>query len=110
MTWNPAHVGELMTQLLSMSQKQAGRVRCREEVEDLAHIIFCCPRWHKERRQVELPADNTTVPPCVKLHGLLPATQVPPVTHHEPELVHRECALFGLMGQADTATWSWLLY
>eukprot|EP00971_Amphidinium_carterae_P293737 5831743-Amphidinium_carterae.1 len=48
-----------------------------------------CPHWHKERRQVELPTDDVTVPACVKLHGLLPALQVPPVISHEPAVVHR---------------------
>eukprot|EP00971_Amphidinium_carterae_P186196 3696010-Amphidinium_carterae.1 len=25
-------------------------VRCKEEPEDLSHIVFRCPHWHKERR------------------------------------------------------------
>eukprot|EP00971_Amphidinium_carterae_P222525 4416902-Amphidinium_carterae.3 len=33
-------------------------VRCREEPEDLSHILYPCPHWHKERRQVELPEDD----------------------------------------------------
>eukprot|EP00971_Amphidinium_carterae_P054240 1068472-Amphidinium_carterae.1 len=37
-------------------------VRCKEEVEDLSHIMFRCPRWHKKRRQVELPADDVETP------------------------------------------------
>eukprot|EP00971_Amphidinium_carterae_P074817 1478513-Amphidinium_carterae.1 len=55
------------------------------------HIVlrFISMYWHTERRQVKLPADDAEVPPCVKLHGLLPAPQVPPVLDHEPELVHR---------------------
>eukprot|EP00971_Amphidinium_carterae_P001114 21867-Amphidinium_carterae.1 len=38
-------------------------VRCHEEVGDLSHIIFRCPQWHKERRQVELSADDDASPP-----------------------------------------------
>eukprot|EP00971_Amphidinium_carterae_P274311 5443738-Amphidinium_carterae.1 len=44
-----------------------------EEVEDLSHVMFSCPHWHKERCQVELPTDDDTVPACVQLHGLQPA-------------------------------------
>eukprot|EP00971_Amphidinium_carterae_P025968 512067-Amphidinium_carterae.7 len=51
----------------------------------LSHIIFQCPCWHKERRQVELPAADT--PACVKLHGLLPAPRVLAVLSQEPALV-----------------------
>eukprot|EP00971_Amphidinium_carterae_P260313 5164637-Amphidinium_carterae.1 len=65
-------------------------VRCKEEPEDLSHIVFRCPHWHRERRDVELPADNDAVPPCVKLHGLLPAPRVPAIRHFEPALVYRE--------------------
>eukprot|EP00971_Amphidinium_carterae_P087110 1723173-Amphidinium_carterae.1 len=59
------------------------------EVENLSHIVSRCPHWHKERRQVELPEDDQTVPACVKLHGLLLAAKVPSVITHEPVLVHR---------------------
>eukprot|EP00971_Amphidinium_carterae_P169808 3364292-Amphidinium_carterae.1 len=52
------------------------------------YLILSCPHWHKERCQVELPADDATVPTCAKLHGLLPALRAPPVIYHEPELVH----------------------
>eukprot|EP00971_Amphidinium_carterae_P123238 2440196-Amphidinium_carterae.1 len=45
--------------------------------------------WHKERREVELPTDDDTTPPCVKLHGILPAPRVPPVLTQEPVLVNR---------------------
>eukprot|EP00971_Amphidinium_carterae_P110667 2192065-Amphidinium_carterae.1 len=44
-------------------------VRCKAEPEDLSHIVFRCPHWHKERRDVELPADDVSIPPCVRLHG-----------------------------------------
>eukprot|EP00971_Amphidinium_carterae_P170445 3377168-Amphidinium_carterae.1 len=64
-------------------------VRWQAEPEDLSHIFFHCPHWHKERRDVELPADDDTTPPCVKLHGILPAPRVPPVITHEPVLVCR---------------------
>eukprot|EP00971_Amphidinium_carterae_P309320 6146927-Amphidinium_carterae.1 len=77
-------------------------VRCCEEAEDLAHILFRCPHWHKERRQVELPADDDGTPACVKLHGLLPAPRLPAVLTHEPALVYRAGAgteLSGLMDQ-----------
>eukprot|EP00971_Amphidinium_carterae_P102345 2026227-Amphidinium_carterae.3 len=46
-------------------------VRCQAEPEDPSHILFRCPHWHKERREVELPADDDTILPCVKLHGIL---------------------------------------
>eukprot|EP00971_Amphidinium_carterae_P181654 3603961-Amphidinium_carterae.1 len=62
------HVGELC-------------VRCKEEPEDLPHIIFRCPHWYKERRE--------EVPPCVKLHGLLPAPRLPAIRTFEPALVYR---------------------
>eukprot|EP00971_Amphidinium_carterae_P253018 5023312-Amphidinium_carterae.1 len=64
-------------------------VRCQAEPEDLSHILFRCPHWHKERREVELPADDDTTPPCVKLHGILAAPRVPPVITQEPVLVYR---------------------
>eukprot|EP00971_Amphidinium_carterae_P102900 2036917-Amphidinium_carterae.1 len=64
-------------------------VRCREEAEDLSHILLCCPHWHKERGRVELPADEDNTPACVKLHGLDPAPRVPAVITHEPALVNR---------------------
>eukprot|EP00971_Amphidinium_carterae_P079210 1567209-Amphidinium_carterae.1 len=72
-------------------------VRCHEEVEDLSHIVFRCPQWHKKRHQdhVDLPADDDTVPPCVKLHGLLPAPRVPTVIQHETaqEPHHQRCGV-----------------
>eukprot|EP00971_Amphidinium_carterae_P241971 4804262-Amphidinium_carterae.3 len=67
-------------------------VRCREEPEVLAHILFRCPQWHKERRQVELPDDDAETPPCVKLHGLLPAPRLPAILTkltYESALVNR---------------------
>eukprot|EP00971_Amphidinium_carterae_P112871 2235284-Amphidinium_carterae.1 len=64
-------------------------MRCKEEAEDLAHIIFRCPHWHKERRQVELPDDDVDTPPCVKLLGLLPAPRLPAIRTYEPALVNR---------------------
>eukprot|EP00971_Amphidinium_carterae_P002319 45812-Amphidinium_carterae.3 len=64
-------------------------VRCQEEPEDLAHILFRCPHCNKERRQVQLPEDDETTPACVKLHGLLPAPGVPAIMTHEPALTHR---------------------
>eukprot|EP00971_Amphidinium_carterae_P029093 572117-Amphidinium_carterae.1 len=42
-----------------------------------------------ERRQVELPVNDDETPACVKLHGLLPAPQVPAVLTDEPALVNR---------------------
>eukprot|EP00971_Amphidinium_carterae_P003896 77513-Amphidinium_carterae.1 len=55
-------------------------IRCREEAEKfqetLSHTIFRCPHLHKERRQVQFPATDATVAPCVNLHGLLLATGV----------------------------------
>eukprot|EP00971_Amphidinium_carterae_P065852 1304966-Amphidinium_carterae.1 len=70
------HVGELC-------------VRCKAEPEDLSHIDFRCPHWHEERREVELPADTEDVPPCVKLHGFLPAPMLPAIKSIEPALVYR---------------------
>eukprot|EP00971_Amphidinium_carterae_P197171 3913504-Amphidinium_carterae.1 len=57
------------------------------------HIMFRCPHWHEERRQVELPPDENNVPACVKLHGLLPALRVPPAIHQEPVLAIALAAL-----------------
>eukprot|EP00971_Amphidinium_carterae_P054938 1082841-Amphidinium_carterae.1 len=51
--------------------------------------MIICPHWHKEGREVQLPADDDTTPPCVKLHGLLPAPIVPLVLTHELVLVNR---------------------
>eukprot|EP00971_Amphidinium_carterae_P046112 907736-Amphidinium_carterae.2 len=71
--------------------------------EDLSHIMFRCARWHKERRQVELPADDEETPACVKLHGMLPAPQVPAVTPHELRgSTALELAPSGLMDQEGT--------
>eukprot|EP00971_Amphidinium_carterae_P267807 5313339-Amphidinium_carterae.1 len=64
-------------------------VGCQAEPEDLRHILDRCPHWHKERRDVQLPAGDDTTPPCVKLHGILPAPRVAPVITHEPVLVYR---------------------
>eukprot|EP00971_Amphidinium_carterae_P339016 6476609-Amphidinium_carterae.3 len=48
------------------------------------------PHWHKELRQVELPADDgEKTPVCVKLHGFLLAPKVPAVISQEPALVYR---------------------
>eukprot|EP00971_Amphidinium_carterae_P031051 611118-Amphidinium_carterae.1 len=38
---------------------------------------------------VELPADTDEVPPCVKLHGLLPAPRIPAIRTFEPALEYR---------------------
>eukprot|EP00971_Amphidinium_carterae_P296680 5893727-Amphidinium_carterae.1 len=54
----------------------------------------------KERRQVELLADDVSMPAIVKLHGLLPAPRVPPVN---PE--HRRC---GVGYYTDTQEKVWL--
>eukprot|EP00971_Amphidinium_carterae_P213836 4243981-Amphidinium_carterae.1 len=51
-------------------------------------VFFRCPHWHKERREVELPEDDDTTPPCAKL-GLLLAPRVPAILTHEPALVCR---------------------
>eukprot|EP00971_Amphidinium_carterae_P132706 2628455-Amphidinium_carterae.1 len=56
------------------------------EPEDLSHILYRRPHW---RRDVQLPADDDTIPPCVKLHGILPAPRVALVITHEPVLVYR---------------------
>eukprot|EP00971_Amphidinium_carterae_P018737 369411-Amphidinium_carterae.1 len=64
-------------------------VRCKDEAADLSHIVFRCPHWHKERREVELPEDDVNTPPCVKLHGLLPAPRLPAIRTHEPALANR---------------------
>eukprot|EP00971_Amphidinium_carterae_P267808 5313340-Amphidinium_carterae.1 len=64
-------------------------VRCQAEPEDLSHILYRCPHWHKERRDVQLPADDDATPPCVTLHGILPASRVAPVITHELVLVCR---------------------
>eukprot|EP00971_Amphidinium_carterae_P056708 1121160-Amphidinium_carterae.1 len=48
-------------------------VRCGEVFEDLEHIVHHCPASNAKRRQVVLPASALEVPPCIKLHGLLPA-------------------------------------
>eukprot|EP00971_Amphidinium_carterae_P132565 2625425-Amphidinium_carterae.1 len=63
--------------------------RCQAEPEDLTHILYRCPHWHKERRDVELPPDDDATRPCVKLHCILPAPRVPLVIVHEPVLVYR---------------------
>eukprot|EP00971_Amphidinium_carterae_P196069 3890536-Amphidinium_carterae.1 len=50
-----------------------------------------------ERCAVELPADSDAVPPCVKLHGLLPAPRLPAIRHFEPARTddphHRRCGV-----------------
>eukprot|EP00971_Amphidinium_carterae_P112885 2235513-Amphidinium_carterae.2 len=63
---------------------QALRARCGEAVEDLEH-----PAWAAEMREVALPASALDAPPCVKLHGLLPAPTQQVVLNHEPALVSR---------------------
>eukprot|EP00971_Amphidinium_carterae_P277051 5498042-Amphidinium_carterae.1 len=68
------------------SEEFGMRYALMEETEDLSHIVFRCPHWHKERRAVELPDDAEDVPPCVKLHGLLLAPRVPAVRTFEPAL------------------------
>eukprot|EP00971_Amphidinium_carterae_P279935 5557128-Amphidinium_carterae.1 len=55
-----------------------------QAVEDLEHIVHHCHAWAAERRDVDLPA-----PPCVKLHGLLPAPPRQVVLNHEPALAFR---------------------
>eukprot|EP00971_Amphidinium_carterae_P211551 4197570-Amphidinium_carterae.1 len=50
---------------------------------------FRCPHWNKERRQVQLPENDDTMPACVKLHGLIPAPRVPAILTHGPAQVHR---------------------
>eukprot|EP00971_Amphidinium_carterae_P140656 2787563-Amphidinium_carterae.1 len=83
-------------------------VHCREEVEDLAHIMFRCSHWHKERRrQVELPADDVSVP-RVKLHGLSPQTRLRrrcPLSYimNLSWCTAQVFTLFGLMGPVVTA-------
>eukprot|EP00971_Amphidinium_carterae_P225881 4479955-Amphidinium_carterae.1 len=57
--------------------------------EDLEHIVHHCPACAAERREVALPASVLDAPPCVKLHGLLPAPQRQVVINHEPALVSR---------------------
>eukprot|EP00971_Amphidinium_carterae_P327379 6458705-Amphidinium_carterae.3 len=64
-------------------------VRCGEAVEDLEHIVHHCAAWAAERREVVLPACALEAPPCVKLHGLLPAPQRQVVLNHEPALASR---------------------
>eukprot|EP00971_Amphidinium_carterae_P145912 2892046-Amphidinium_carterae.3 len=64
-------------------------VRCTEEPENLGHILYRCPHWHEEGCRVQLPVDDDTTPACVKLHGLLHASQVPAILTHEAALVHR---------------------
>eukprot|EP00971_Amphidinium_carterae_P050924 1002665-Amphidinium_carterae.2 len=41
------------------------------------------------RKDAEFPADEETVPPCVKLYGLLPAPRLPAIITHEPAVVYR---------------------
>eukprot|EP00971_Amphidinium_carterae_P105667 2092538-Amphidinium_carterae.1 len=72
----------LLSSLTSLAWKLC--VRCKE---DLSHIMFRCPYWHKERSHVAGDDDNVLA--CVKVHGLLPA-QVLVVLRHEPALVYRE--------------------
>eukprot|EP00971_Amphidinium_carterae_P093819 1856468-Amphidinium_carterae.1 len=79
-------------------------VRCGEAVEDLEHIVHPCPAWAAERWQVELPASALDAPPCVKLHGLLPAPKRQVVLNHEPALVSRRCGLMGLVVIVATLT------
>eukprot|EP00971_Amphidinium_carterae_P119498 2367214-Amphidinium_carterae.1 len=64
-------------------------VRCGEAVEDLEHIVHHCPAWAAERREVELPVSALAAPPCVKLHGLLPAPPRLVVLNHESALASR---------------------
>eukprot|EP00971_Amphidinium_carterae_P242668 4818288-Amphidinium_carterae.1 len=94
-------------------------VRCKEEVEDLSHILFRCPpHWQKERRQVELPVDDVETPVRVNLHGLLPAPWVPVVISqdaaktcvdgsdkHSSGPQHRRC---GVGYYTDTQERAWL--
>eukprot|EP00971_Amphidinium_carterae_P167053 3310499-Amphidinium_carterae.1 len=78
-------------------------VHCGEAVEDFEHIVHHCPPWAAERRAAALPAHAQDAPPCVKLHGLLPAPQKPCIIIQEPVLVPGLVStLCGLMFLVDT--------
>eukprot|EP00971_Amphidinium_carterae_P209800 4161549-Amphidinium_carterae.1 len=62
----------LMPPLEGLGMKLALMCVCRGRSLCPTHIVCRCPHWHKERRLVELPADDATVPPC----GLLSAPHV----------------------------------
>eukprot|EP00971_Amphidinium_carterae_P195769 3884800-Amphidinium_carterae.2 len=64
-------------------------VRCGEAVENLEHLVHHCPDWNKERRESGLPIHVLEAPPCVRLHGLLPAPPAGAVPTHEPASVMR---------------------
>eukprot|EP00971_Amphidinium_carterae_P057353 1133954-Amphidinium_carterae.1 len=80
-------------------------VHCREEVKDLSHIMFRCPHWHKERRQVELPEDDAFVPHVRNFMGCywLHWCALSYVMHVRWSTV-QVFARFGQMGQDDTAS------
>eukprot|EP00971_Amphidinium_carterae_P231900 4602229-Amphidinium_carterae.1 len=64
---------------LSTSNFQQVCARCGEA--GLENIVHHCPHRQKERRESGLPTTALEVPPCVRLHGLLPAPEfVPPPT------------------------------
>eukprot|EP00971_Amphidinium_carterae_P049949 984554-Amphidinium_carterae.2 len=64
-------------------------LRCVEALEDLEHIVHHCPAWAAESREVVLPVSALDAPPCVKLHGQLPAPKRQDVLTHEPALASR---------------------
>eukprot|EP00971_Amphidinium_carterae_P300174 5964205-Amphidinium_carterae.1 len=73
----------------------------KERIARLLLEIFACPHWNKERCQ--LPADNETVPACVKYHGFLPAPRQPAILTNRPWFTGLMLAPFGLLDQANTA-------
>eukprot|EP00971_Amphidinium_carterae_P250393 4970908-Amphidinium_carterae.1 len=55
----------------------------------LEHIVHHCPAWAAERREAALAASALDAPPCVKMHGLLPAPHKQGIITHEPALASR---------------------
>eukprot|EP00971_Amphidinium_carterae_P125098 2478677-Amphidinium_carterae.3 len=45
--------------------------------------------WNRDVELPALPADDVNTPPCVKLHGLLPAPRLPAIRTFEPALENR---------------------
>eukprot|EP00971_Amphidinium_carterae_P238850 4741452-Amphidinium_carterae.1 len=81
-----ADLGGVWHEVRANSVSEVGEVcvRCGEVVEDLEHTA-----WAAERREVALPASALEAPPCVRLHGLLPAPKRQVVLNHKPALASR---------------------
>eukprot|EP00971_Amphidinium_carterae_P330466 6463512-Amphidinium_carterae.1 len=64
------------------------RVHAVFEVGELC-VRHHCPAWAAEGREVAPPTSALDAPPCVKLHGLLPAPKRQVVLNHELALVSK---------------------